>query len=70
MWNEVLYESISLGMVGTFESAFQDRQMQGHISRVKNAGQKKTSGVVTGNHLNMNFSWHHVAEKHYHEHTE
>lgn len=63
MSNEVLHENILLGMVGTFESAFQDRQMQGHISRVKNVGQKNNSGVVTDNHLNMNFSCHHVAGK-------
>lgn len=44
------------GIVGTFESAFQDKQMPGHISRVKNVGQKNNSGVVTDNHLNMNLS--------------
>lgn len=57
MSNEVLYESIFLGVVGTFESAFQDRQMHSHITRVKKKiCPENNSGVVTGNHLNMNFS--------------
>lgn len=54
--NKVFCESILLGVVSTFESAFQDRQMTGHIKRVKNVGQKNNSGVVTDNHLNMNLS--------------
>lgn len=42
--------------VGAFESSFQGRQMQGHISTVKIVGREINPRVMNDNHLKMNFS--------------
>jgi len=53
---ELLHKSNWLGVVDTYESAFQGKEMQGHISRVKTVGHDNNPGIIKDNHLNMNFS--------------